>query len=168
MNSTCRSCCQKHKQNHFTSSPKLPLTCKATYPRFKHAGLGHCTGGCPIIRDWVQFYRLVKANSISVGKIHTTVRVTMMMCSAAYICANKRWWLRLWLMTQLNLGLLFGDFDLDYLFYISPKLRDHSSVNSNSKRTHVVKLSQLGQKAGAAEPPATPINTPSNGENSLC
>lgn len=66
-------------------------------------------------------------------------------------------------MTQLNRRLLFGDFDLDYLFYISPNLTDHSK----SKRTHVVKLSQLRQKARAAESPATPINTPSNGENSL-
>lgn len=70
-------------------------------------------------------------------------------------------------MAQLNLGLLFGDFDFDDLFYISPKLSDHSNVNSTSKRTHVVKLSQLRQKVRAAESPATPINTPSNGENSL-
>lgn len=27
--------------SHFTSSPELPLTSKATYPRFKHAGLLH-------------------------------------------------------------------------------------------------------------------------------
>lgn len=70
-------------------------------------------------------------------------------------------------MAQLNLGLLFGDFDLDYLFYISPKLSNHSNVNSKSNRTLVVKLSQLRQKARAAESTATPINTASNGENSL-
>lgn len=69
-------------------------------------------------------------------------------------------------MAQLDLGLLFGDFDLGYLFHISPKLSGNSSDNSKSERT-LVKLSQLRQKARASESPATPINTPSNGENSL-
>lgn len=73
-------------------------------------------------------------------------------------------------MARLNLGLLFDDSDLDYLFYISPKLSSHSSttsVNSKSKRSHAAKLSQLRQKARLAESPVTPINTPSTGENSL-
>lgn len=88
LNFTCHDCSQKHD----TSSL---LACKATYPQFKDVRLGQCTGGCPIIIDWVQFYRPVKANSITLRKIHTIVQMTMMMCSAAYICADKRWWLRL-------------------------------------------------------------------------
>lgn len=153
-------------ENHFTSSPMLPLTCKTTYPQFKHVGLGHCAGR-PIIRDWVQFYRLVKAKSITVRKIHTIVWMTMMMCSAAYICANKLWWLR----PRLHDSTL--DFYLVTLTWSMCSIFHQNSVTVSTlmrkvKETYVVKLSQLRQKARTTDSPATTINTTSNGENSLC